>query len=96
MTITAYNMPFTFDTIDLAEGGRTFWKQLLPLGGKINYKGQKLEFTRDMLEQVAKSYSDKAYDQVAFQLADDKNRHPSEQDEDSGNMGPKEVSWRSI
>jgi hypothetical protein len=80
MTSSGYNLPFVFDDIELSEtDGNVFWKQLLPLGGRINYKGESIVFDRDMLNGIASSYADKAYDLVPFQLANDKNEHPQEE-----------------
>lgn len=89
MTSSGYNLPFTeFENVDLAEADSksVFWKQLLPMNGRINYKGENIVFDRTMLNELAKSYSDKAYDMVPFQLANDDNKHPVE---DPQNMDPR-------
>src|SRR5579862_7082215 len=51
-----------------------FRKQILPLG-KIKYKGRTLNFDRDYLASLAKSFREGAYDTVPFQLADRDNNH---------------------
>src|SRR5579875_1479442 len=60
---------------DVVELSRTlFRKKLLPLGS-INYKGKKITFDQKFLADLAQSFKDGAYDQVAFQLADTNNNH---------------------
>lgn len=55
--------------------GRRLWrKQVLPVG-RINYKGQVLDFTPDYLGNLASAFNARAYDQVPFLLADPANRH---------------------
>jgi hypothetical protein len=55
-------------------GRNLFRKQLLPVA-KIDYKGRVIDFTRDYLAGLVTAFNDRAYDQVAFQLADEKNTH---------------------
>lgn len=69
----AYLTPIT---TDLAEkvSRRRYRKKLLPLGS-ITYKGQKIDFNRQYLEDLVQSFTDEAYDQVPFVLADKDNAH---------------------
>lgn len=61
------------EAIKLSEGKSMYRKQILPRG-KFNYEGEVIDF--DQIGKDAKSAFDAgALDQVAFQLADDKNRH---------------------
>lgn len=63
-------------TTDLAEnlGKRRWRKQVLPIGS-IDYKGRRLDFTKDYLASLAKSFTDGAYDSVKFLLAPGDNSH---------------------
>jgi hypothetical protein len=55
--------------------GASLWrKQLLPIG-KISYKGRMIDFTREYLAGLAKSFSERAYDRVPFMIADKDNAH---------------------
>jgi hypothetical protein len=53
---------------------KLFRKQILRKG-VIDYKGTKLNFDEAYLSKVLEAFNDGAYDQVAFQLADEKNSH---------------------
>lgn len=55
-------------------GSKKFRKQLLPIG-EIEYEGQMVKFDKPFLEEVVSSFRNRAYDQVPFQLANDKNEH---------------------
>jgi len=57
-------------------GARMFRKQVLPVG-QIDYQGRTLDFTRGYLEELARNFTSKAYDQVPFVLADAQNLHHS-------------------
>lgn len=61
---------------DLAEkvARKRFRKKILPLG-TITYKGQKIDFNKQYLEDLVQSFTEEAYDQVPFVLADEKNAH---------------------
>lgn len=64
-----------FDTGRVVELGRkTFRKQILPVGS-INYKGRRINFTREYLAEVEKAYKAKAFDMVPAQMADAQNTH---------------------
>jgi len=68
--------PFTAsDAVELA--AQTWRKRLLPIG-TINYKGRSLKFSRDYLASLAAAFQNRAYDQVALQLADTENRHTND------------------
>lgn len=54
--------------------GGTFEKQILPLGS-INYKGRKITFDRKYLTDLAVSFKERAYDQVAVIHATETNQH---------------------
>jgi hypothetical protein len=57
------------------QSGASLWrKQLLPVGS-INYKGRVIDFTREYLAGLVKAFSDRAYDPVPLQFADEDNRH---------------------
>jgi hypothetical protein len=58
-------------------GNRMWRKKLLPVGD-IEYKGRTLHFTPQYLMGLAKSFAERAYDQVAFQLADAGNTHTND------------------
>lgn len=60
-------------------GRRTYRKQLLPKTS-IKYQGRNLDFNDAYLVDLAKSFTDGAYDQVPIVFADDQNGH---------NMDPK-------
>jgi hypothetical protein len=60
------------------QAGATLWrKQLLPIG-QIDYKGRRIAFTREYLAGLVKAFSNRAYDQVPFQLADAQNTHTND------------------
>ena len=76
MTVAlALHTPFT-GAAGQQSGGR-WWKKLLPVG-EIHYKGRVLKFTPDYLSGLVKSFRDRAYDQVPFQLAGDENKHTND------------------
>jgi len=58
-------------------GNRMWRKKVLPVGD-VDYKGRTLHFTLDYLKGLARSFTAKAYDQVAFQLADAQNTHTND------------------
>lgn len=58
-------------------GNQTWRKRLLPVG-QVAYKGRMLNFTRDYLQELAAAFSDGAYDQIPFQLADSANAHTND------------------
>jgi hypothetical protein len=59
-------------------GAARLWrKQLLPVG-EIDYKGRKIAFTAEYLAGLARAFTDHAFDQVPFQLADGQNTHTND------------------
>jgi hypothetical protein len=64
-------------------GRALYRKQVLPLGS-ISYKGQSLDFTRKMHEQIAQALNDGAFPAVAFQLATDRNEHNADPERTRG------------
>lgn len=73
-----------------ADGG-LFRKQLLPVG-TVDYKGKKLNFTKDYLAGLAKSYDDKAYDSVKLFFAPDDNAHTVDPERIRGDVTGVEVT----
>lgn len=89
----AMYMPFNYGSIDLAtDGSNTFWKKLLPLNGEINYDGRKLRFTKYMLQNIVDSFRNKAYDQIPFQLATDRNEHNYDPERSRGEVADLRVT----
>jgi hypothetical protein len=73
MTATAIHTPF--DLSNATKVGKTRWrKQVLPLT-TIDYKGRKIDFNKQYLMDLARSFKARAYDQVPFVLANEKNEH---------------------
>lgn len=66
-------------------GNQRWKKQLLPVG-TVNYKGRKLQFTKDYLAGLVKAFRDRAFDQVPFQLATDKNEHTNDPERTRGTI----------
>lgn len=64
--------------IDLSDarkvGRRKYRKQILPLGS-INYKGKQIVFDRQFHLDLSRAFKARAYDQVPFVLANEKNEH---------------------
>jgi hypothetical protein len=63
------------EAVELA--AQTWRKRLLPIGS-IDYRGRTLRFTKDYLASLAAAFQNRAYDQVALQLADTENRHTND------------------
>lgn len=61
------------------KGKKLFRKQILPVG-EFNYRGKKLDLSRERLAAMRQAWKDKAYDQIPFQLADDGNAHTHTKD----------------
>lgn len=60
------------------QAGASLWrKQLLPVG-TINYKGRRINFSREYLASLVRAFQGRAYDQVPFQLADAANTHTND------------------
>jgi hypothetical protein len=72
--VTAILTPVNGGSAKRAEGKRLWRKQLLPVG-KINYKGETVDFSQEYLAELVRSFNSGAYDQVPFQLADGENKH---------------------
>jgi hypothetical protein len=66
-------------------GNRLWRKKVLPVGD-VEYKGRTLHFTLDYLKNLASAFADKAYDQVAFQLADAQNTHTNDPERFRGDI----------
>jgi hypothetical protein len=65
--------------------GKLWRKQLLPVGS-IDYKGRKIDFSREYLAGLARAFAAKAYDQVPFQLADGQNTHTNDPERFRGDI----------
>lgn len=64
-----------YDFSNATRVGRTkFRKQILPLR-TIDYKGNKITFDRPFLQEMVRNFKARAYDQVPFVLANDRNEH---------------------
>jgi len=73
MTATALQLPVHAGRTGKV-GRRLYRKQILPIG-KIDYKGRRIDFSRDYLSGLVRNFNDGAYDQVPFMLADAANAH---------------------
>jgi hypothetical protein len=74
--------PFTAgEAVEL--GNRLWRKKVLPVGD-VEYKGRLLHFTRDYLGRLVQAFTDRAYDQVPFQLADSQNSHTNDPERTRG------------
>jgi hypothetical protein len=81
-----------YDKGDAKPSGRNlFRKQLLPVA-KIDYKGRVIDFTKDYLAGLVKAFNDRAYDQVAFQLADAQNTHTEDPERFRGEIAALELT----
>lgn len=87
---SALQLPFRHGA-PVKVGKRIYRKQVLPVGS-IDYKGRKIDFTREYLADLAKSFTDGAYDQVAFMLAPDDNSHTLDPDRFRGDVKAFELS----
>lgn len=59
----------------LLPGDKPRWRKKILKRGSIDYKGRKINFDDDYLKNIVSAYDDGAMDQVAFQLANDRNEH---------------------
>jgi hypothetical protein len=76
--------PFT--AAEAVELGNRLWrKKVLPVGD-VEYKGRLLHFTKDYLGQLAAAFTNRAYDQVPFQLADAANTHTNDPERTRGEI----------
>ncbi|MGW1676026.1 hypothetical protein [Saccharopolyspora sp. NPDC002376] len=66
-------------------GGRLFRKQVLPIGS-INYKGRRIDFTRDKLAAMADAFRSGAFDSVPLVMADTENQHTMDPRATTGEM----------
>jgi hypothetical protein len=81
-----------YDKGDTKPAGRNlFRKQLLPVA-RIDYKGRTIDFTKDYLAGLVKAFNDRAYDQVAFQLADAQNTHTEDPERFRGEIAALELT----
>ena len=70
----AVHTPFA-DRSEVVDLGRAvFRKQVLPVGS-INYRGRRIDFTREYLSSIVESFKKRAFDAVPFMLADRDNTH---------------------
>jgi hypothetical protein len=69
----------------------TWRKKVLPVG-EVSYKGRMLKFTPEYLRDLAVAYSDGAYEQVPFQLADAANTHTNDPERYRGEVTGVEVA----
>jgi hypothetical protein len=76
--------PFVSGPAQRQQSGR--WrKRVLPVG-TINYQGRKLTFDKAYNDSLAAAYQARAYDQVAFQLADAQNTHTNDPERFRGDI----------
>jgi hypothetical protein len=66
-------------------GGRLFRKQILPVGS-INYKGRRIDFTRDKLAEMEQAFRSRAFDTVPLVFADKDNTHTMDPRATTGEM----------
>lgn len=66
-------------------GGRLFRKQVLPVGS-INYKGRRIDFTREKLAAMEAAFRDRAFDSVPLVFADKDNAHTMDPRQTTGEM----------
>lgn len=75
-----------FDRGNAIELGNKLWrKRVLPVGD-IEYQGRTLHFTPGYLSGLADAFRNRAYDQVSFQLADDRNTHTNDPERHRGTI----------
>lgn len=72
-------------------GNHRWRKQLLPIGD-FDYHGRKLEFTKEYLTELIRSFKDRAFDQVPFQLADKDNKHNNDPERFRGDIVEAELT----
>lgn len=92
--MTVIHMPVNStdaEYIELAAEDGFFWKQLIPMGYELDYKGRKLKFDEKYLRNVKTAFEENALgQQTAFQLATDANEHDTAIDKAMGrNYDPK-------
>lgn len=78
-------------SVELSGNLRLFRKQVLPKRS-INYKGRTIDFDDAYLADLAKSFTDRAFDQVPFQLAGDDNAHTLDPERTRGEVRAFEVT----
>jgi len=66
-------------------GRKMYRKQILPIG-ELPYKGRKLQFTPDYINNLVAAFKDGAFDAVPFQLAPDDNSHSNAVDRAAGEI----------
>jgi uncharacterized protein YdbL (DUF1318 family) len=74
----------------VALSNKTFRKRILPKA-TINYRGRKITFDAAYLADLANSFKDGAYDQVAFMMAPDNNSHTLDPERFRGEIKQVEV-----
>jgi hypothetical protein len=88
---TALQTPIRRDDEAKQVGPKRYRKQILPIG-KVPYEGRDLEFSREFLQKAANAFNQKAYDQVAFQLADGENKHNLDPEKTRGEVTALELA----
>lgn len=86
-----------FNTGPAVELSRSLWRKQILKKGTINYKDnlgrtRKITFDDAYLSDLAKSFKEGAYDQVAFQLADANNTHTYDPERFRGDIKGVEVA----
>jgi hypothetical protein len=86
--MTVIHMPMDYsdaEYIDLSAEDGYFWKQLIPMGYELDYKGRKLKFDKHYLSNIKTAFEENALgQQTAFQLATDANEHDTDADKLAG------------
>lgn len=77
------------DAVELS--AKTYRKRILPKA-TINYRGRKITFDESYLNDLANSFQQGAYDQVAFMLADTNNSHTLDPERFRGEVQGVEVA----
>lgn len=71
------------NSVELAN--KVWRKRVLPVGDVL-YNGRTLHFTKQYNDGLAAAFTDQAYDQVSFQLADEKNTHTNDPERHRGTV----------
>jgi hypothetical protein len=78
------------DAVELSQSQRVYRKRILPKA-TISYKGRKIKFDDAYLADLANSFKEGAYDQVAFMMAPDNNSHTLDPERFRGEIKDVEV-----
>lgn len=85
MSATTVITPYSWGSRAVELGNRQWRKRILPVGD-VEYQGRTLHFTREYLASLEQAFRDRAYDQVSFQLAKDKNEHTNDPERHRGTI----------